>query len=204
MPFEQFVLLFLFVTALVGTPGPANLSLLALGMRHGAIRTLPFLFGTLTGFQIILSLNALGLMALISTVPWLLDGLKVVCLGYICYLAYGIAVSRPVAIGEAQTPAQRAGDFVRGFWIHPLNPKAYAMQIAALTQFVRPGDGMMQFVVIAVTFIAWGGVLNFGWAAGGALFRDIANTPSRYRIASLVMAVLMVASVTVSLFLVSD
>ncbi|MBZ0214912.1 MAG: LysE family translocator [Fimbriimonadaceae bacterium] len=203
MTLEQFFLLFLFVTALVGTPGPANMSLLASGMAHGAINTLPFLVGTMTGFQAILALNAIGLFALISAIPGLLGVLKVLCIGYICYLAYGIATSAPKTAVRSPARGRIVGDIVKGFWIHPLNPKAYAMQISALTQFVSPDDNGIQFAIVALTFMIWGGLLNFVWSASGALFNRFADTPSRFRALTCTLAALMIVSVFSSLFFVS-
>ncbi len=202
MSIEQFTLLFLLVTALVGTPGPANMSLLASGVARGVLHTIPFLIGTMTGFQAILVLNAAGLFALVSTVPGLLTILKVLCIGYICYLAYSIVTSQPPSAQSAPTRSQALSDFHKGFWIHPLNPKAYAMQISALTQFVSPDDNGIQFAIVALTFCIWGGTLNFLWSAGGAFFNRLADTPSRYRTMTMTLAVLMVASVIASLFLV--
>ncbi len=201
MSLQQYFLLFLFTTALVGTPGPANMSLLASGMAHGAIRTLPFLFGTMSGFQAILALNALGLYALVSTIPGLLGVLKFACLGYIGYLAYTIATSKPRSASDAPTRGRIVADYVRGFWVHPLNPKAYAMQISALTQFVEPGDNGKQFAIVALTFLIWGGTLNFIWSASGTLFNKLAATPARYRAMTCTLAALMMASVVTSLFL---
>lgn len=203
MTLEQFFLLFLFITVLVGTPGPANMSLLASGMAHGPVRTLPLLVGALTGFQTILALNALGLYAILSSVPELLWVLKILCLGYICYLAYGIATTKPNLASKARNRGQILTDFVRGFWIHPLNPKAYAMQIAALTQFVSPDDNGTQYAIVAITFLIWGATLNFLWSASGSLFNKFADTPLRFRAMTFSLSALMVMSVISSLFLVS-
>lgn len=197
MPIDQFILLCLYVTALVGTPGPANLALLACGANFGARTTLPFLFGTLAGFHMIYVLTAAGLLALVTGVPLLWTVLRIACVGYILYLAYTIATARP----HERSSASKAPGFWRGFWIHPLNPKAYAMQVAGISQFVSPERYVGDAIILALTFLLLGGALNFGWACGGNLLSGLARNPMHFRVANVSLAILMVASTLASLHL---
>lgn len=197
MPLDQFVLLCLFVVALVGTPGPANLSLMASGLSFGARATLPFLFGTLAGFELIFVLNAAGLLALLQKAPLLWQALRLVCVAYIVYLAIVIVRARP----KSGAVADNAPGFWRGFWLHPLNPKAYAMQVAGIAQFVSPERYVADAVVLALTFLLLGGSLNAGWMAGGRLLARLAGRPTRLWAVNATLAVLMVASTIASLHL---
>mgnify|MGYP002713084435 CR=1 FL=1 len=198
MSWEQFGVLFLMVTVLVGTPGPANLSLMAYGATVGAVRTLPFLVGTIAGFQAIFVLNALGMSGLLLLAPGLAVALKIACGAYMTYLAWKIATSAPPQV-SARAPMRPWADFIRGLWLHPLNPKAYAMQVAVLGQIAAGKPTLSQFVVMAVTFALWGGVLNFIWSSGGGFMGRLATAPASYRALVVSLAGLMLGSVVLSL-----
>ena len=53
-----------FAVSQVGTPGPANMVLLATGARFGLRRALPFVAGVALGKQLIIWPLGLGLMAI--------------------------------------------------------------------------------------------------------------------------------------------
>lgn len=196
VPLDQFILLCLFVSALVGTPGPANMSLMACGLTYGVRSSLPFLFGTLAGFQLIFWLNAAGLFALLQSVPAVWDALRVLCIGYIAWLAWKILRSRPQAATAAEVPG-----FWRGFWVHPLNPKAYAMQIAGIAQFVSPERFFADAVTLTLMFALLGGVLNAGWLGGGQLISGLTKNPRILVAVNATLAGLMVVSTVASLHL---
>jgi len=118
----------------VGTPGPANMALLATGARYGFRSALPFVAGMAFGKQLIILPIGFGLMGLASTVPWLFIILKYVSAGYIFWLAWRVAHMRltpGVADGQAQ-------GFMSSLAVHPLNPKAWAIIVAGFTSFVAP------------------------------------------------------------------
>ena len=47
-------LLITFAASQIGTPGPANMAMMATGARYGFRKALPFMFGVLFGKQIII------------------------------------------------------------------------------------------------------------------------------------------------------
>ncbi|MDJ0932278.1 LysE family transporter [Breoghania sp.] len=187
MPADRFLLLAFYVMALTETPGPANMAFVAVSGSHSIAHTLPFLAGSLFGFTLTFCLAAAGLLAMLSGVPLLWQGLKI---AYITYLAWLIATAPvPAAApspspgadkdpGEGTTERQAAAPgFLHGFWIHPLNPKTYAMQIAAISQFTSPQHYGADATVIGLTFFFLGGAMNFCWVAGGRLLSYVVRTP---------------------------
>ena len=58
----EFVALIVFSISQVGTPGPANMALLATGASFGLRRALPFVAGVVVGKQIIIWPLGFGLM----------------------------------------------------------------------------------------------------------------------------------------------
>lgn len=195
MPLETFFLLCLFVIVLTGTPGVGNLMLMACGTNFGVRRSLPFLLGTLMGFLTILTLTSAGLLAVVLSMPVLWNALRVACIGYILYLAWMIATAKP----KEAAAAEHAPGFWRGYLVHPLNPKAYAMQVAAISQFVAPERYIGDVVTLALTFFFLGGACNAVWLGGGRLLAQLAARPLRFRIINGTLAALMVISTVVSL-----
>jgi threonine/homoserine/homoserine lactone efflux protein len=154
----------IFAMAMVGTPGPANMVLLAAGARFGLRASLPFVAGVVLGKQLIIWPIGFGLMSLATSVPWLFTALKWGSAGYILYLAWRIAMSR-IEAGEAGAAAPPLGT---GLIVHPLNPKAWAMITAGFTSFVAEGTpaltatigiaaGLMGAQILLHPLWCWGG-----------------------------------------------
>ncbi len=124
-----------FAASQVGTPGPANMALLATGARYGFRAALPFVAGVALGKQLIIWPIGFGVMELAGRAPWLFTTLKFVSAAYILYLAWRVANLRL----SPQKDTGKAPGFVSGLIVHPLNPKAWGMIVAGFTNFVDPG-----------------------------------------------------------------
>jgi threonine/homoserine/homoserine lactone efflux protein len=195
MPLAQYGVLILFIVAMVGSPGPANMSLMASGLAFGARPAVPFLLGTMSGFQMIFWLNVLGLYALLQSAPQVFQLLRWMCIGYILYLAWTVVRSGTGPAGRAA----RVPGYLRGFWVHPLNPKAYAMQIAAISQFVSPDRYLADALLVSLTFWMLGGILNGLWLLAGGKLRSATGNLSFLHTLKIVLAVVMVGSTIASL-----
>lgn len=186
-----------FATSQVGTPGPANMALLATGARYGFWAALPFVAGVALGKQLVIWPIGFGLMGLGSYAPWLFEGLKYLSAAYIIWLAWKVANLR---LGPAD-PAANVPGFAAGLIVHPLNPKAWAMIIAGFTGFVTPGtDPLIATATIAGILLATQMILHPLWTlAGDRIAQTLAGTPAEpYLMYSL--AALTVASVLFVLF----
>ena len=109
----------LFAFAQVGTPGPANMALLATGARYGLRAALPFVAGVALGKQLIIWPMGFGLMQVQQNLPIVFEALKWISAGYIIWLAWRVAHMRLNTDFDAPAPG-----FLAGLVIHPLNPKA--------------------------------------------------------------------------------
>lgn len=186
-----------FAASQVGTPGPANMALLATGARYGFRAALPFVAGVALGKQLVIWPVGFGLMGLASTAPWIFETLKYASAAYIIWLAWKVANLR---LGQAES-ASNAPSFAAGLIVHPLNPKAWAMIVAGFTGFVAPGtDPFTATATIGGILLATQLVLHPLWTlAGDRIARTLAGTPVEpYLMYSL--AALTVASVLFVLF----
>ena len=181
----------------VGTPGPANMALLATGARFGFRAALPFVGGVIIGKQLVIWPVGFGLMELAAAAPGVFYALKWISAAYICWLAWKVAnmrLNNPGAITAAP-----------GFWagliVHPLNPKAWAMIVTGFTNFVSPGTPTLQATaIIAICFLLLQAVLHPVWAySGDRIAQTVAGTKAE-KYLMWALAALTVASVLFVLF----
>lgn len=186
----------IFAASQIGTPGPANMALLATGARYGFRAALPFVLGVALGKQLIIWPIGFGLMGLADTVPGLFVALKWACVAYICWLAWKVANLR-LHVGETD----RAPGFVAGLIVHPLNPKAWAMITAGFTAFVPPGTpAFVATAWIAAILLACQLVFHPIWAfSGDRIAATVAGRPAE-KYLMWTLAALTVLSVLFVLF----
>jgi threonine/homoserine/homoserine lactone efflux protein len=187
-----------FAASQVGTPGPANMALMATGARFGLRRTLPFVAGVVAGKQLLIWPMGFGLLAMSARAPWLFETLKWVAAGYICWLAWRVTQTR---LGPGAADGIPAPGFAAGLIVHPLNPKAWAMITAGFTGFTAPETPPLEATLaIAACLMACQIVLHPIWAWGGSvLAARVAGTPAE-RGLMLSLAALTLASVLYVLF----
>lgn len=181
----------------VGTPGPANMALLATGARFGFRAALPFVAGVALGKQLIIWPIGFGLMELARQAPGIFMALKWVSAAYICWLAWKVANMRL----DGTRVVDNAPGFAAGLIVHPLNPKAWAMIVTGFTNFVTPGTPALQATfVVAICFLALQAILHPIWTFGGdRIARTVAGTDAE-KYLMWVLAILTVASVMFVLF----
>src|SRR6478672_11480675 len=83
--------------AIMGTPGPATISLTAAGSAYGVRRSLTYLAGIIAGTTVVLLAVATGITAALLAVPAVRPVLIAAGAGYIVWLAYHIATAPPLA-----------------------------------------------------------------------------------------------------------
>ena len=180
------------------TPGPNNLMVLTSGTNFGIARTLPHIFGIAFGFPVMILAVGFGFTYVFDTWPVVHTILKYATFVYLLWLAWQIAsAGRPDTDLEEAKPAT----FLQAAAFQWVNPKAWAMGIAALALFTTAsGNRIVEVGVIALLFglicipngLAWAG---FGRMIAGFLEDD------RHRLwFNVAMAVLLVVSVAPTLF----
>ncbi|WP_390914681.1 LysE family transporter [Pseudosulfitobacter sp. SM2401] len=182
-----------FAASQIGTPGPANMALLATGARYGMRRALPFMFGVAFGKQLIIWPIGFGLMELAERAPFVFLALKYVSAAYIVWLAWKVANLR-LNTGTTDT---KAPGFAAGLIVHPLNPKAWAMIVGGFTAFVASGTSTLEATAtIAAVLLACQLLLHPVWTlAGDRIAKTVAGTPAEpylmYTLAGLTVASVM-------------
>ena len=181
--------------ALVGSPGPATLSLAAAGAAFDREAARVYLFGIVTGAALVILAVAAGTVTAILSVPYAGAALAAVSFAYLGYLAYRIATAPPVGTGRAAAPG-----FMTGLVFNLSNPKAYAAFAALFAGFDLVPDAPLRatvletaicFAILIVADIAW-------LTAGGTLRRHL-HDPRKSRAINIAFAVLLILSVVPAL-----
>ncbi len=185
-----------FAASQVGTPGPANMALMATGARFGFKAALPFVAGVALGKQLIIWPIGFGLMSLAESMPILFVALKYISAAYIIWLAWKVANLRLNTHAEVKAPG-----FAAGLIVHPLNPKAWAMIVGGFTAFVTPGTPTLEATaIIAACLLGCQIVLHPIWTfAGHKIAQSVAGTWAETYL-MWTLAALTVASVLFVLF----
>ncbi|MCH2078692.1 MAG: LysE family translocator [Rhodobacteraceae bacterium] len=193
--------LFAFSASQVGTPGPANMALLATGARFGLRRALPFVAGVVVGKQLIIWPLGFGLLELAEQAPAVFAALKWASAAYICWLAWKVANMR-LAPGQSEAAAP---GFVAGLIVHPLNPKAWAMITTAFTSFIAPGtDPLTATLTVALVLATCQIVLHPIWTGAGELIAKTLSGHPGEKYLFWALAALTVLSVIYALAVAGD
>ena len=177
--------------AIMGTPGPATISLTAAGSAYGVRRSLTYLAGIIVGTTVVLLAVATGITAALLAVPAVRPVLIAAGAGYIVWLAYHIATAPPLAgQGEGSAAPGLAGGALLGV----ANPKAW-VAIAAVFASARLASGAAfdaaaKTAVLTVMIV----LINSTWLAAGASLAPLLRDPGRARWINGALAAVLVAA----------
>lgn len=183
--------LVLTAAAIMGSPGPVTVSLVALGSAHGARRVLPYLAGVVAGTALVLLAVAAGITATLLALPALRLALLAVSAVYILWLAWRIATAPPHAEGDAATAPP---SLPAGLLFGAANPKAW-VAIAAVFSSVRivhgvTADAAAKVAVLSVMIVA----INVTWLLAGRSLAPLLRDPRRARVVNVGLAAALVAA----------
>lgn len=140
------------------TPGPNMVYLISRSINQGRAAGLISLGGVALAFVLYLLCAALGITALLLTVPLAYDAMRLAGALYLLYLAW--QALRPGGRSPFQV-RQLERDrphklFAMGFLTNLLNPKAAVLYLSLLPQFITPGHGnvLQQSLVLGSTQMA--------------------------------------------------
>ncbi len=190
---ENTLLLLLAAFPLMGSPGPATLSLAATGSAFGLSRSLPYLTGIIAGTTGVLLMIAAGVGAVVLAVPGLAPIIVVLAACYILYLAYRIATAPVLGDASRDRPAPA---MTGGLLLAIANPKAFAAIGAVYAGIVVvPGNALADAMWKIGALFAVILVVNTAWLILGASFSTLLRRPRIGRAANIGFAVLLVLSV---------
>jgi len=141
--------------ALAATPGPNLLYLVSRTLTQGRAAGLASLAGTGTGLAFHIIAAALGLSALLATVPAAYDAVRWAGALYLAWLAWQTwrAPATAIAAGPVPRTVPMGRLYRDGVVTGVLNPKVALFQLALFPQFVDPAHGSVlgQSLVLGAT-----------------------------------------------------
>jgi threonine/homoserine/homoserine lactone efflux protein len=194
--FGNLLLLWLAALPLMGSPGPATMSLAAMGAAFGIRRSISYLSGIVMGTFAVLIMIATGVTGLILARPDLVVLITFIAATYILYLAYRIATAPVLAkdIERTKSPA-----FIGGFLLALANPKAFAAIGAVYSGNTVLKDSALfdaaaKTLALSVVIVC----VNTAWLVFGSTFSTILTDARKARIANMAFAVMLVVSVVIA------
>jgi threonine/homoserine/homoserine lactone efflux protein len=177
--------------AIMGSPGPATISLAAVGSVYGVRRSLAYLAGIVAGTTLVLVAVAGGLTAALLAVPALRPVLVAGSAAYILRLAYRIATAPP--LGE-QRGASGAPSLGGAAVLAVANPKAWiglgAVFASARLASGATTDAAAKTVVLSMMIV----VITGAWLVAGASLAPKLRDERRARVVNVALAVALVAA----------
>jgi len=207
MSFSIYPAFFIFATIMVVTPGPANLVLMSSGARFGFYKSIPFVIGVTCGKLFLTIGLGLGFLSLIHSNQILINIIKIVGTAYICWLSWKILFLK---LDKNNTDDQdHIPSLTNGLLVHPLNPKAWAMIIAAYTQFTSFGNVQVEInwltevSIVVITFFSIQTISHSLWCWGGGLiFNFLAKKDMSRQIVVTILSILTIGTVIYSNFII--
>jgi len=203
---ENLLLLWLAALPLMGSPGPATISLAASGSAFGIRPSLGYLGGIITGTIAVLLLVATGIATALLAHPIAGQVLTAIAALYILYLAWKIATApiRPASKPAHQTqasPKAKAPDFRGGVMLAIANPKAFAAIGAVYAAHaIAPHslwlDNALKIAALALVIV----LVNSLWLVFGAGFARLLSDPRFGRLINILFAALLIASLAMALY----
>jgi threonine/homoserine/homoserine lactone efflux protein len=182
--------------AIMGSPGPATISLTAAGSAYGVRGCWPYLVGVIAGTAVVLVAVAAGITTALLAAPTLRVVLIAISAAYILWLAWHVATAPPMIDASS---ASDAPTFPGGLLIGIANPKAW-VAIAAVFASTRLADGAAIDAIAKVAVLSAMIVLICStWLLVGAFLAQVLRDPRRSRIVNVALAVALVVSTALAI-----
>ncbi|MGS4991495.1 LysE family translocator [Roseibium sp. RP-7] len=191
MDYATFLAFAVFVIVMTGTPGPGNLTFLAIGASAGYRTAFPVIVASQIGSLPLKLSVAYGLGHVMAGGGTVVTVFKVLSMAYMTYLAWRIVGLSVKPKGEVALPS-----FWEGLLIHPLSPKTWAMNLVAFSTFLAGnGLGIHENAMILVAGFTLGGmVFHSLWALVGVSILALIGEGPLMRAVTVTMAIAMLAA----------
>jgi cysteine/O-acetylserine efflux protein len=181
------------VTAL--TPGPNNILALNSTVNLGLKQSRKLLLGIYTGFFGVMVVCGIFSAFLVKILPNILVYMKYLGAAYIVWLAYHVAISKPMEVTENEN----SQSFWKGCILQFVNVKIILWGITAFTGFVLTNyHSSMAILGFILLLSLIGNGATYVWAVAGYAFSKLLK--KYWRVCNIVMAALLLYSAVKLIF----
>jgi threonine/homoserine/homoserine lactone efflux protein len=191
MDLTTFIAFAVFIVVMTGTPGPGNLTFLAIGASAGYRTAFPVIVASQLGSLPLKLSVAYGLGHVMASGGTIVTIFKVLSMAYMSYLVWRIVSLSVKPKGEVALPS-----FWEGLLIHPLSPKTWAMNLVAFSTFLA-GNGLSiheNALILVAGFTLGGMVFHSLWALAGVSILALIGEGPLMRAITISMAIAMLAA----------
>jgi threonine/homoserine/homoserine lactone efflux protein len=182
--------------AVMGSPGPATISLTAAGSAYGLRRSARYLLGVTAGTTIVLFAVASGVTVTLLAVPGLRAVLIAASAAYILWLAYRIATAPPLAVQQA---AAQAPSFAGGLFLGVANPKAWVAITAVFASSRLASTAVTDATAKVALLTAMIALIMISWLTAGATLAPLLCHPVRSRLINAALAAALVGATALAI-----
>lgn len=183
--------LLLGAVAIMGSPGPATISLTAAGSAYGVRRSTRYLTGIIAGTTAVLAAVATGVTVTLLAVPALRAVLAAASVAYILWLAYHIATAPPIT---APTATRQPPSLAGGALLGVANPKAW-IAIAAVFASAHLTAGAATDAAAKIATLTFMIILiNAAWLMAGASLAPLLRDRRWSRVINVTLAAALVGA----------
>lgn len=152
---------------LVLTPGPNMIYCVSRALCQGRKAGIISLGGVVAGFLVHLVAASLGLTALLHTVPYAFDAIRLTGAAYLLWLAWqAVKPGGQAPFAARSLPLDPPGKLLRmGFLTNVLNPKVAMFYLSFFPQFLHPerGSVLWQSAMLGAVQISVSAIVIFSW-----------------------------------------
>ena len=157
-----------YIVIMAFTPGPNNLLALANSGRYGFRKGFRFCFGVLLGVMGVMTACAVFSSLILSSMPSIEPGMRVIGAAYIVFLAWTILRDRPA---KPRRTFAEPNSITAGVLLQFVNVQSILCGVTAISTFVLPHYQAAHFLAVSVAvlvLLSFAGVLC--WSLFGSVF----------------------------------
>jgi threonine/homoserine/homoserine lactone efflux protein len=182
--------------AIMGTPGPATISLTAAGSAYGLRRCVGYLIGIIAGTTAVLLAVASGITVTLLAIPALRVALVAIAAVYILWLACHIATAPPLA---TQPATAKSPSLAGGTLLGIANPKAWIAIASVYASAHLAAGAVTDAAAKTAALTGMIIVINATWLIGGASLAPLLRDPRWSRAINVTLAVAVVGATALAI-----
>ena len=194
---SDYLALIFFVTAMVASPGPANVILFALGCTQDSRKSIPFILSVAFSKQLIIWPIGFSLFLINDLINQYSSVMIIVSVLFMSWIGYKIIYMEMSVKDQQNVWVPR---FYYGLLVHPLNPKAWLMVTLAFTAFQSNGVPLESIPKIAIIFLLTQLIFHSAWFWFGSLIRKADLSEKNSRIVKIALLISLFASIVFSYY----
>ena len=188
----DFTTLIPFVFISVYTPGPVNIACTSMGIKYGFNKSINFIYGSLVGFLIVLTIAGLFSNFLLIFMPSFASIMRWIGSAYILYLAYNILkTDNSFTKDDKDLEIQPLG-FKHGTLLQLFNPKSIMFILTLYTTFLHTITTKPLYIFLSTLVLGlFGFSSNLLWTFLGASISHFLKQEQIKRLVNFLLAILL-------------